>query len=68
MGARSTPVMQQHAAAKRAYPNAIVFFRLGDFYEMFGEDALVASKLLGWKLAQKRDGYAAKLSLRDAAE
>ena len=41
MAGRHTPVMEQHARAKRAYPDAIVFFRLGDFYEMFGDDAVV---------------------------
>ena len=46
MNARTTPVMQQHAAAKSAYPDAIVFFRLGDFYEMFGDDAVLAARLL----------------------
>jgi DNA mismatch repair protein MutS len=48
--------MQQHAAAKRAYPGAIVFFRLGDFYEMFGEDAVVASKLLDLTLTSRNRG------------
>src|SRR6188768_4392592 len=51
-----TPVMQQHAAAKRAHPNAIVFFRLGDFYEMFGEDAVLASKLLDLTLTSRSRG------------
>jgi DNA mismatch repair protein MutS len=48
--------MQQHAAAKRAYPNAIVFFRLGDFYEMFGADAVEASKLLDLTLTSRNRG------------
>jgi DNA mismatch repair protein MutS len=56
MAASTTPVMQQHAAAKRAYPGAIVFFRLGDFYEMFGEDAVVASKLLELTLTSRNRG------------
>ncbi|HEY6078098.1 MAG TPA: DNA mismatch repair protein MutS [Polyangiaceae bacterium] len=51
-----TPVMQQHAAAKRAYPRAIVFFRLGDFYEMFGDDAVLASKLLDLTLTSRSRG------------
>ena len=38
--------MKQHDAAKRAHPDAILFFRLGDFYEMFGEDALVSAREL----------------------
>src|ERR1041384_856584 len=41
-----TPAMRQYQDAKRQYPGAIVFFRMGDFYEMFYEDALVASRAL----------------------
>jgi DNA mismatch repair protein MutS len=42
----STPLMRQYAAVKRDHPNALLFFRLGDFYELFFDDALVASKEL----------------------
>ncbi|KWT82637.1 DNA mismatch repair protein MutS [Candidatus Magnetominusculus xianensis] len=42
----TTPVMKQHGEIKKAYPDAILFFRLGDFYEMFGDDAIIASKVL----------------------
>jgi DNA mismatch repair protein MutS len=56
MSARATPVMQQHAAAKRAYPDAIVFFRLGDFYEMFGDDAVLVSRLLDLTLTSRNRG------------
>jgi DNA mismatch repair protein MutS len=41
-----TPLMKQYQDVKRNYPDSIVFFRLGDFYEMFGQDAIVASKIL----------------------
>jgi len=41
-----TPAMRQYRAAKDAYPDALLFFRMGDFYELFFEDALVASKEL----------------------
>ncbi|MCX7793304.1 MAG: DNA mismatch repair protein MutS [Thermodesulfovibrionales bacterium] len=41
-----TPLMKQYFNIKERYKDAIVFFRLGDFYEMFGEDALIASKVL----------------------
>ena len=41
-----TPMMQQYFKLKEEYPDCIIFFRLGDFYEMFFEDALVASKVL----------------------
>jgi DNA mismatch repair protein MutS len=56
MGAKETPVMRQHAEAKRAHPNRIVFFRLGDFYEMFGEDAVVASRALDLVLTSRNKG------------
>ena len=42
----STPLMRQYAAIKKEHPNALLFFRLGDFYELFFEDAVVASKEL----------------------
>ncbi len=41
-----TPLMKQYHDIKRNYPDTIVFFRLGDFYEMFGQDAVTASKIL----------------------
>jgi len=41
-----TPLMKQYVGVKEQYPDAIVFFRLGDFYEMFGEDAKIASRVL----------------------
>src|SRR5262245_34148494 len=56
MSADKTPVMAQHAAAKRAYADAVVFFRLGDFYEMFGDDAVLASKLLDLTLTSRNKG------------
>ncbi|HEX6766756.1 MAG TPA: DNA mismatch repair protein MutS, partial [Polyangiaceae bacterium] len=56
MNARATPVMKQHEAAKSAHPDAIVFFRLGDFYEMFGEDAVVAAPLLDLTLTSRNRG------------
>jgi DNA mismatch repair protein MutS len=56
MSARTTPVMQQHAAAKSAYPDAIVFFRLGDFYEMFGDDAVTVAPLLDLTLTSRNRG------------
>ena len=42
----STPLMRQYAAIKKEHPNALLFFRLGDFYELFFEDAVVASREL----------------------
>jgi DNA mismatch repair protein MutS len=63
MSARLTPVMQQHAAAKRAHPDAIVFFRLGDFYEMFGDDAVVAAPLLELTLTSRNKGKVDEIPL-----
>ena len=52
--AELTPMMRQYLAIKREVPpGAIVMFRLGDFYEMFGEDAIVASPILGATLTHR---------------
>ena len=42
----STPLMRQYAAIKKEHPTALLFFRLGDFYELFFEDAILASREL----------------------
>jgi DNA mismatch repair protein MutS len=46
MNETSTPLMRQYAAIKKDHPNALLFFRLGDFYELFFDDAVVASREL----------------------
>jgi DNA mismatch repair protein MutS len=51
-----TPLMKQYQDIKRNYPDAIVFFRLGDFYEMFGPDAVTASKVLQITLTSRDKG------------
>jgi len=48
--------MQQFYAAKRTYPDSILFFRMGDFYEMFEEDAVLASRLLDLTLTSRNKG------------
>ncbi|MCK6481093.1 MAG: DNA mismatch repair protein MutS [Planctomycetes bacterium] len=48
-----TPAMQQFARAKREHPDCLVFFRMGDFYELFYEDAKEASRLLGITLTTR---------------
>ena len=53
-----TPMMKQFNRAKRANPDALLFFRMGDFYEMFYEDAKVASKVLGIALTSRSKGDA----------
>ncbi len=51
-----TPMMQQYMETKKQYPDCILFYRLGDFYEMFFEDAIVASKELELTLTGKACG------------
>ena len=53
-----TPLMQQHKAIKQKYPDAILLFRVGDFYETFGEDAIIASGVLGITLTKRNNGAA----------
>lgn len=53
-----TPLMQQHKAIKQRYPDAILLFRVGDFYETFGEDAIIASSVLGITLTKRNNGAA----------
>ncbi|MEA2040030.1 MAG: DNA mismatch repair protein MutS [Thermodesulfobacteriota bacterium] len=48
-----TPMLRQFIGIKRGYPDAILFFRMGDFYEMFFEDARTASKILGITLTSR---------------
>ncbi len=54
--AEVTPMMQKYLETKQAYPDCILFYRLGDFYEMFFEDALLASKELDITLTGKSCG------------
>ncbi len=53
-----TPLMKQHQAIKEKYPDAILLFRVGDFYETFGEDAIKASQVLGITLTKRNNGAA----------
>ncbi len=61
--ASDTPLMQQHRAIKQKYPDAILLFRVGDFYETFGEDAIIASKVLGITLTKRNNGSASSSEL-----
>jgi len=58
-----TPLMQQHRAIKQRYPDAILLFRVGDFYETFGQDAVKASQVLGITLTKRNNGSAASSEL-----
>ena len=58
-----TPLMKQHRDIKARYPDAVLLFRVGDFYETFGEDAHIASRVLGITLTKRSNGAAASVDL-----
>ncbi|MGE4491683.1 MAG: DNA mismatch repair protein MutS [Syntrophotalea sp.] len=58
-----TPMMRQYMEIKAQYPDAILFFRLGDFYEMFMEDAVTASRILDITLTSRNKGSAEEVPL-----
>ena len=59
----STPLMQQYREIKGRHQNAILFFRMGEFYEMFYDDAETASRVLGLTLTSRNNGGAADVPL-----
>ncbi len=58
-----TPLMQQYKDMKKKHPDAILMFRVGDFYEMMGEDAVKASEILEITLTRRRNGKAGSIEL-----
>ncbi|HNW67435.1 MAG TPA: DNA mismatch repair protein MutS [Bacteroidales bacterium] len=58
-----TPLMKQYNQFKSKYPDAILLFRVGDFYETFGEDAIKTSQILGIVLTKRANGSAAYIEL-----
>jgi DNA mismatch repair protein MutS len=58
-----TPLMKQYNAIKAKYPDALLLFRVGDFYETFGEDAVKASSVLGIVLTRRANGSATFIEL-----
>lgn len=60
---KETPLMKQYNAIKVKYPGAMLLFRVGDFYETFGEDAIKASKVLDIVLTKRANGAASHLEL-----
>ncbi|MGX5819605.1 DNA mismatch repair protein MutS [Chitinophaga lutea] len=58
-----TPLMQQHKTIKARYPDAVLLFRVGDFYETFNEDAVIASRVLGIVLTKRANGSASFVDL-----
>ncbi len=61
--AKETPLMKQYNAIKAKYPGALLLFRVGDFYETFGEDAVKASKILDIVLTKRANGSASHIAL-----
>ena len=53
---KSTPMIKQYLSIKEQYPDAILFYRMGDFYEMFFDDAEEGSRLLGITLTSRNNG------------
>ncbi len=62
-GSSETPLMKQYNAIKVKHPEALLLFRVGDFYETFGQDAVTASKILGIILTKRKNGAAAHIEL-----
>ncbi|MDD3871187.1 MAG: DNA mismatch repair protein MutS [Bacteroidales bacterium] len=58
-----TPLMKQYMAVKRKYPDAVLLFRVGDFYETFSDDAIKASRILGITLTRRANGAASYVEL-----
>jgi DNA mismatch repair protein MutS len=62
-GAEETPLMKQWRDAKAQHPDALLFFRVGDFFELFGGDAEEGSRLLGLTLTSRNNGAASRVPL-----
>lgn len=60
---KETPLMQQYNAIKAKYPGALLLFRVGDFYETFGQDAVKAANILGIVLTKRANGAASHIEL-----
>lgn len=58
-----TPMMKQYALFKAKYPDAMLLFRVGDFYETYGEDAVTAAGILGIVLTRRSNGAAADVEM-----
>src|SRR5512135_1100141 len=59
----STPLMKQYAQVKAKYPDTILLFRMGDFFETFEEDAKITSRVLGITLTKRGNGAAGEVPL-----
>ncbi len=63
MAKKETPLMKQYNRIKAKYPDALLLFRVGDFYETFGEDAITTSQILDIVLTQRANGSASHIEL-----
>ena len=63
MAKKETPLMQQYNSIKAKYPDALLLFRVGDFYETFGDDAIRCSKILDIVLTKRANGSASHIEL-----
>ncbi len=63
MEKKETPLMKQYNQIKAQYPGAVLLFRVGDFYETFSDDAIIASKVLGIVLTKRSNGAASEMEL-----
>ena len=60
---KNEPLLQQYREMKKKHPDAILMFRVGDFYEIFGKDAVVASEILGLTLTRRQNGIDSRIEL-----
>ena len=60
---KQTPLLEQYFRIKSQHPDKILFFRMGDFYEMFGEDAEIAAPILGIALTSRAHGKTTRMPL-----
>ena len=67
MSTRRTPMLEQYFSIKEKYADCIVLFRLGDFYEMFDEDAKVAAPVLDLTLTGRDAGKDERIPMRRSA-
>ena len=63
MGRAATPMMEQYFRIKESYKDCILLYRMGDFYEMFGEDAIIGSKALEITLTSREKGKKERIPL-----
>ena len=60
---KNEPLLKQYQEMKKKHPDAILMFRVGDFYEIFGKDAVIASEILGLTLTRRQSGIDSRIEL-----